>query len=307
MTDEIDFSIADGTNQEYTDVYPRIQWHHGKRQFAKLGGLVHTGGLFIANDQFPNFTAEGWQPDSFTSAKNEEIQGSYAARAEIAVLRVKTWWSENDEGKKSSQTHFLCCIKGVDGLFSLQVSGISKGQPMLRAFGEHRNQIVAMVNRTKPQGANSFEPYALWFVVEAGPHESQSSAKAADKSSEVTKPRLYVPADVNIDYARTLWVGRDKYQEFCQLYRDTEAWQKQIPKSAASDDAHNSDAPAFTGQDDGMTQGQLDLILGCIEVKHLDESDLKDVVFTATAGATNNYKNLTRDEATAVIDTLKAY
>lgn len=299
---DFDFSIADGTNQDYMDVYPRLQWHHGKKQFAKLGGVVHTGGMFIPADQFPNFNAEGWVEDSFTSSKNEEIKGYSTTKAYLAIIRVKTWWSESDDGKKSSQTHMLCCVKDIDGVFSLQVGGVSKGMPMNRAFADHRNQIVAMVNRTKPVGTAGFEPFALWFVVEPGPHDAQVSAKNASASSEVTRPQLYTPENIDLDYARTLWVGPDNYKLFCQIYKDTEAWQLQFPKSQIHDDP---DAPAFTGNVNGITQSQIDMIAGIIEVKGLDITEIREMCMIATDGATDQIPNLTRDEAATLIETVK--
>lgn len=305
-TTDFDFSIADGTNQEYTDVYPRIQWHHGQKQMEKVRGVVYTGGLFIPQDQFPNFAADGWQEDSFIASSGEEIKGYASQKASLAVIRVKSWWPPKDETGKSSgsQTHFLCCIKGVEGLFSLQVSGVSKGMPMLQAFTGHRNQIVAMVNRTKPAGANGFEPYAMWFVVEPGPHDKQVSKTNADKSSEVTRPQLYVPADINLEYARTLWVGADNYKLFSQIYKDTTAWQTQFPKGQAATDEHAGDTPTHSGVEQGpITQAQIEHIAGICEAKGLD---MKELVMTATNGATDQIINLTREEGNEIIDTAKA-
>jgi hypothetical protein len=218
--EDFDFSIAEGTNQDYTDVYPRIQWQHGSRQLSKLGDVIaHTGGLFLSADQFPNFNADGWKEDSFITSKNEEIKGYSTTKGFLAILRVKTWWSESDDGKKSSSTHLLCCVKGVEGLFSLQVGGISKGQAMLSAFTAHRNQVVAMVNRTKPAGSRGFEPYAMYFVIEPGPHETQSS-KTDQRSSE-SQGIDYSAETVDAEYARTLWVGGENYKTLSQYYKDT--------------------------------------------------------------------------------------
>lgn len=296
--EDFDFSIAEGTNQDYVDIYPRIQWQHGSRQFAKLGDTVsHTGGLFVPADQFPNFSAEGWKEDSFISAKNEEIKGYSTTKGYLAVLRVKSWWAQGE----GSKTHMLCCIKGVDGLFTLQVGGISKGQPMNNAFTAHRNQIVAMVNRTKPAGTKGFEPYAVYFVVEPGPHETQSSKSDASKGSEVTKPRLYTPDPLTLDYARTLWVGAENYKAFSQLYRDTESWQTQIPKSQD----HSDDAPTHSGP--GMSPERIDFLGGLIETKGISKEETDQFCMSATNGATGNLAALTSDEGESVIEMAKGY
>lgn len=302
-TENFDFSIADGTNQEYVDVYPRIQWQHGSRQLSKLGDVVaHTGGLFLPADQFPNFNADGWQEDSFISSQNEEIKGWSTKLGHLAIIRVKSWWHEGE----GSRTHMLCCVRGVDGIFSLQVSGISKGKPMNDAFNAHRSQIVAMVNRSKPQGSNGFEPYALYSAIEPGQHETQSSKSNSSKSSEVTKPRLYLPENIDLAYARTLFVGKESYAAFTQIYQDTAAWQLQIPQAANT--IADDNAPAFTGgvpNGDGMTQGQSQMIAGLLEVKNVDEQELTEMCLTVSDGATNSFTILNRTEAAAVIDLLK--
>jgi hypothetical protein len=297
---DIDWGLADGTNQDYIDVYPRIQWHHGLKQMSKVGGIVFTGGLFVPQDQFPNFAAEGWTEDAFIASSGEEIKGYASQKASLAVIRVKSWWPKDDAGGSlGSRTHFLCCIKGVEGIFSLQVGGVSKGQPMTQAFTDHRNQIVAMVNRSKPQGANNFEPYALWFVVEPGPHDKQVSKGDSSKSSDVTRPRLSVPAEINLEYARTLWVGAENYQLFSQIYKDTEPWQSQFPKQGHAEDA---EMPTHSGGDRATAQ-QIEHITGLCAAKGLDE---KQLTMDVTNGATDNLAALTQDEARTIIDTAKS-
>lgn len=162
-----------------------------------------------------------------------------------------------------------------------------------------------MVNRTKPAGSPGFEPYAMWFVVEPGPHESQASKGDASKTSEVTKPRLYTPDNVDLAYARTLWVGADNYKAFCQLYKDTEAWQTQFPKSQESD-PHTSDTPQFTG-DGGITPQQIDFIGGLIDAKAVDAQTIKEMCLAASNDATQSIGALKASEANVLIDTLKAY
>lgn len=294
---DIDWDSVEGTNQEFQDVYPRIQWHHGKKQFARVGGLVHTGGLFVPADQFPNFEAEGWQPDSFTTSKNEEIKGFYSTSGHLAIIRVKTWWGESDDHKKYSTTHMLCAIRGIDALFSLQVSGVSKGMPMNQAFTQHRNQIVAVANRSRPQNAPAIEPFGLWFVVKPDEHESIASAKDASKASEVTRPILDAPEQVDVDYVRSLYVGKDNYLRFAGYYKETEAWQNQIPKQATEDHA-----PEFAGPT-RVTDATLSQILQLITMKGLEERDL---VLSHTQGETDRAEQLTEKEAKDLIETLKS-
>lgn len=293
---DIDWDIVEGSNQDYTDVYPRIQWHHGKRQFQKVGGMVFKGGLFVPDDQFPNFNADGWVKDSFTSSQNEDIKGNYAETARLAIIRVKKFWDD-----KGSHVHAICCIDGIDGIFALQVGGISKGQPFMNLFTAHRNQIVAVANRSKPDGKPSLEPYALWCVVTAEPHSQQISKVKSGEGSEVTRPTLYTPEEVTLDYVRSLWVGSDNYKRFTQIYKETELWQSQVPKPQVE-----ADTPSYTGSQpsDRITQAQIEHLMGMCEAKGLD---IKELALTATDGATNDITTLTKDEASEIIQTAQAY
>jgi hypothetical protein len=299
---DIDWDSIEGGNQEFTDVYPRIQWIHGKKALKQLGenSLGYRGGLFIPADQFPGLIAEGWTEATFTASNGKEIDGYHSTEAKISVIRLKKFW--DDDG---SHVHAICCLKGVDAVFSLQVGGLSKGQAFINAFAGHRNQVVAMANRNKPPGANSLEPCALWFLVSPGPHSQAFSKANADKSSEVTEPVLNVPKEITVDYVRGLWVGTDSYKRFIEIFKETEAWQTQIPKRSLQAD---SNFPEYAGSDgsgesfERAPEQRLQHLIGLIHAKNQDE---KQTAMAYSLGTTDRISNLSKTETENAIAALK--
>lgn len=290
---EIDWSVVEGNNQDFQDVYPRLQWMHGRKAFKQLGenNMNYTGGLFLPADQFPNFSADGWMETSFTTSgtNGKEIKGWYSKRAFLSTLRIKRWW--DDDG---SHVHALVNLRGVDGLFCVQVGGVSKGVGFENAFRAHRQQIVSLANRSKPAGRPGLEPFALWFVLAPGDHSMQQSAKNGE-SSEVTLPTLYVPESLDLDYVRRLWVGSELYREFCGLYKETENWQNQIPKNKKPAAADPSDTDTI---DDKMLKQLLDL---CLK-KDVPEDNL---ALTVSNNATNKLEMLNFAEAREALQILR--
>jgi hypothetical protein len=224
-SEDIPWEQIDGSNQQFSDVFPRLQWMHGQSAFEEIGGLQYTGGLFLADEQMPDFSAPGWQPGGFKSSGGKRVRGWYAPQAQLAVLRLKKWWD-----KDGSCVQALCVLKGRDDLFTINVNGVSKAKALEDAFQEHRIKIVQTANRTRPAGANPLEPFALWFVLAPSPHAMQASHKKKDANSEVTAPQLWLPPKPDYEYVKSLWVGSENYRRFCQLFRDSEKWQQDLPK-----------------------------------------------------------------------------
>ncbi len=286
---DIDWGSIDGSNQDFTDVYPRIQWMHGKRQMKQLGGMAFTGGLFIPADQFPNFQAEGWAEASFIASSNEEIPGYYSPKAHLAIIRVKKFWDD-----KGSHVHAICAVKGIDGIFSLQVGGISKALAFERLFTAHRTQIVALANRSKPDGAKGLEPFALWCVINPDEHSTQANKNDSSKSSEVTRPILFTPDEVNIEYVRSLWVGTENYKTFAGYYKETEAWQNQIPV-------------AVTPETNGVNTLADEKLKRIIDLAGVKNYDLRELALTVTNGSTTKIDLIYDKEADDALELLKSY
>lgn len=293
-TNEIEWSIIEGENTEFAVQYPRMQWVHGEK---KASGFNKTGGLFISAEQFPDFKAEGFQAETFISRK-DEIPGAAAASALIAVIRVKHQWVK-DEGRNIPLVHALIVVKGCEDLINLSLRGASKALEFQKAFNFHMSHNVTLANRTRPEKAPPLEPFALWFPIKAGEIYTITSKDGKNESS-VTPPELSQPEKLDRDYVVGLWVGAENYKRFAAYYRETTAWQK----TPIWEQRDEQEAPAYTGGDDRATPAQIEHIAGLCEAKGLD---VKELILTATNGATNNPGMLTREEATTIIDTAKAY
>jgi hypothetical protein len=116
---------------------------------------------------------------------------------------------------------------------------------------------------------------------------------------------MAVPEVVDRAYVSKLWVGRENYQTFSSYFKETAAWQKQAIWEQRNGDSNGTDddLPTHTGTEHA-TQAQIEHILGICEAKSID---VKELVLTATNGASNNPGTLTKTEASEIIETAKAY
>jgi hypothetical protein len=300
----IEWDVVEGDNTEFAVQYPRMQWSHGE---AKAQGFMKSGGLFISKDQYPNFVGDGFAPTTLITDDGTEIEGYAARTARLAVIRVKHQWVKDEKHNRNVPlVHALVTVQGCDDIINLSLKGATKALDFQKAFNQHIAQNVSVANRSRPNGVAGLEPFALWFPICASDPVKIVAKDDPSKSSTVTPPVLIAPEKIDRDYVTTLWVGRDNYQQFAGYYKETATWQK-LPIWEQRNDAHTSDAPEFTGGEDGrITQGQIDMVAGLIEVKQIDLDDVKAMTLGASDNATNNIKALSRDEATSLIDTMKA-
>lgn len=292
---EIEWSIVEGENTDFAVQYPRMQWVHGEK---KASGFNKTGGLFISTEQYPNFQADGFSSETFIS-RRDEIPGTAAQKASLAVIRVKHQWVK-DEGRNVPLVHALVIAKGCEDLICLSLRGASKALEFQNAFNQHMAHNVSFANRTRPAGVSSLEPFALWFPIEAGPLETITS-KDGKNESTVTRPSLTLPETLDLNYVRGLWVGADNYKKFASYWKDTTQWHKTpIWEQRDATDAELSD---MTGGDGSATQQQLEHLINLCQAKGFDELE---VMTGITHGARTKFVDLTRTEARQVIEELKA-
>lgn len=301
-TAEIEWDVVSGENTEFAAKYARMQWNHGSKQAA---GFTKTGGLFISKEEYPNFNGEGFADTSFVTRDGDEIAGYGATSTSLAVIRIKHQWVPLD-GKNVPFAHALCVVKGCEDLICISLKGPSKALDFQKTFNQHIGQNVALANRTRPQGTNPLEPFALWFPLNAG---ELSTAKSKDgKSTSVITPfEMATPETLDREYVASLWVGRDNYQRFAGYYRETSAWQK-VPiweQRNGDGDAEIHDTPSHTG--DRITQQQAEFVAGLMETKGVGMDDLKQMCLTVTDGQTSNIDTLTRAEAGEITELLKAF
>lgn len=296
----IEWDVVTGENTEFSVQYPRFQWVHGS---AQAQGFMKSGGLFISTENYPNFSAKGFKAETLITRDGTEIEGFGAVRSELAVIRIKKQWIKDEEyGKNVPLLHALVVVNGCDDVVNISLRGASKALAFQRAFDAHLTQNVAIANRTRPAGVAGLEPFALWFPICAGELQDVHSKDGKSKS-KVTPIELCAPATVDRDYVATLWVGRENYVRFGSVFQDTQKWQN----SKIWEQTHNDDdVPTHSG-DNAITPQQSDVIGSLIEVKGLDEQSVKEMCLTVTNGATNNLRQLDRDEAAMLIDTMGAY
>jgi hypothetical protein len=293
---EIDWDAVEGGNTDFTIQYPRLQWVHGE---AKASGINQTGGLFIAAEVYPDFTAKGFKEDTLVTREGDKIKGYAAAAARLAVIRLKLQWVKNDEERNVPLVHALVVIEGCDDTVCLSLKGPSKALAFKKAFEAHMAQNVSLANRTRPSTASALEPFALWFPLISGPLASAPS-KDGKAKSVVTYPELATPETLDLAYVRSLWVGADRYSAFAGIWRETTDWQK-LPiweQREASDD----DLSDMTGGGEPASREQLEHLVMLCEAKGFNEQEVMNGI---THGARSKFIDLTKAEARQVIDELK--
>jgi hypothetical protein len=277
---EIEWGVIEGENTDFVTQFPRLQWVHGEK---KASGFMKNGGLFISKEQYPNFTAEGFEPTTLITRKGDEIEGFAASQAKLAVIRIKHQWVKDETYSKNTPlAHALCVIKGNEDLLCISLRGPSKALAFQQTFNQHISQNVSVANRTRPQGSPGLEPFALWFPLAAGAHFTIAS-KDGKSESVVTSPEIVTPEAVDRAYVTTLWVGADNYKKFASYWKDTAAWQK-----AAIWEQRNGDDV------DGLaTIEQIEHLIMLCEAKGMTETDIMQGI---THGARSKFTELTAAE-----------
>lgn len=292
----IEWGVVEGENTEFAVQYPRMQWVHGEN---RASGFLKTGGLFISSEQYPNFTAEGFEPTTFVTDDGTEIEGSAASSAKLAVIRIKHQWVKDTQYNRNVPlVHAVIAVKGCEDLLCLSLRGATKSLEFQKAFNQHMAQNVSIANRSKPEGAKSLEPFALWFPIRAAA-SVKVKAKDSDQSSSVTPPELVVPEKIDRDYVATLWVGAENYKQFAGFFKETAAWQKTPIWEQRNGD--NDHTPEFSGGDEPATDQQLQHLINLAMAKGYNEKELMEGI---TSGNRSKYEELTKTEARDIIEKL---
>lgn len=299
---EIEWDAVEGENTDFADRYPRMQWNHGSKQAA---GFNKTGGLFIAKDQFPNFSGVGFSPVTFITRDGEEIEGYGATEAHIAVIRVKHQWIKDDNGKNVPLAHALCVVKDVPDLICLSLRGPSKALEFQKTFNQHIAQVVAVANRTKPEGRNPLEPFALWFRLSVGDLVSIPS-KDGKSSSIVTPFALSAPEKIDREYVTSLWVGTDNYKSFASYWKDTKKWQTTPIWEQRSETIDDHTTPEYSGKVDENSPAQQWQVKRLVEICIAKDFDEREIMLGVSGGELENFEQLSFKQSNELFDALKA-
>ncbi|MBA3352767.1 MAG: hypothetical protein H0U23_10140 [Blastocatellia bacterium] len=294
MIDQIEWDVVSGENTEFAIQYPRMQWVHGEK---KAAGFNKTGGLFISDEQYPNFEATGFQPETFITRK-KDLPGHGTVQTKLAVIRIKHQWTTEDGGKNVPLCHALVVVQGCEDLICLSLKGPSKSLEFQKAFNQHMAHNVALANRTRPADASALEPFALWFPIKAGDLQTATS-KDGKSESVVTLPTLVQPEKLDRDYVVSLWVGAANYKQFTGYYKETATWQK-VPIWEQRDAQPENGNAEFSGEE-RATDEQFHHFVNICTAKDFNE---KDIVGEATKGVTDDFMQLSRSDARLLIEGL---
>jgi hypothetical protein len=279
-----DLDIVDpATVETGGPAYPVAQWLNGDPKLAAAGGVAHTGGLILpgkyldggdpqSGPQKPNGAA-GWPPPgwtratvAFSSGKSEAVLA--APKPRLAVIRTRFRWFvvyngvttfyprsgyQADSGMRG-HVQALCAVHGFD--FPIVVTFKGKAsqefERLLREFSQKVQEAAYRVSReaqrgqgngqTVAPGQNRFPRFAFYMRLAPGPH-----VKVGQKGQEsiITPPVLELPTVISEEYLSKIYVGRDRLQDFQQLFHASAEWASAWDRPGAEEtaDDHEIDAP----------------------------------------------------------------
>lgn len=233
---------------------PVVFWMHGKSEMEEAGGVKFTGGFFFTYEQ----AGEGadipdWKESWFKGDK-DKIYGLATRTAKIALVRSRRRWFQEIGGRMHyqpwnkyqegfrAQMQSIGFISGYEApvCFSFKGMLVSHIEEIVRY---HTSKVVALANQTAPQG-KKLPAYALWMNVTAGKH---SEAGKGNKTHEVTMPELWLPKTINLDLARSLYVGKEQLLRSQALYHELDSWAQEWNQFALADeDTENTDTLGAT-------------------------------------------------------------
>jgi len=247
------FSFTPDTTERSAEMYPRIWWYNGAKQ-AGTAGHFYTTEREIAQCPY------GWMQ---VQRYDDEV-GYTADTLRIAVIRkrsqaysedrtsgmtVKTW---HEHYKFNSgyriYTELLCLVEGihmpvvwvVKGMTGKAVTGRKTG--LLDGFNE---AVLKPAVALWKHGA--MPSWAFWMPV-AGAKTDKGKPIYTDTGfgSHVTLPTLALPATVDREALKGLYIGRTLLDYGLEVYKASAEWQKTLRTNEAPS------APAPQPTDDSV-------------------------------------------------------
>lgn len=246
-------NVDSGAQDQVAITFPVVMWRNGNTRLKALGDDInHTGGFFFTYEHAGDGAQiAGWKEGSFKGDR-EDIFGLAARKAMITIIRGRKRWVKTDgkhrefrpwngyEAGFRAQMQMVGFIKGYDEPVSFSFKGLNVDA--VEAIRREHGKLMNFVNRSAPDRSKMMPPYALWTVIEAGPHEMVGKGQ----QSEATPPRIVLPKDLSIEVAKKVYVGRDLLLRSQELYRELDGWATDWDRAggSAAPEQEDADAPA---------------------------------------------------------------
>jgi hypothetical protein len=239
---DFDFDIVDPTATESSaPTYPIVQWHNGQQSLKALGGVQYTGGLVLPLKYLSNgFAIPNWTPTQMTFRSGKEESALTTQKAVITPIRSRFRWFVNHAGvvtyfprnaytaSSNMRGHLqvLAALQGLDEPVVITFKG-KASQTFESLLKDFTARVVQLANRHAPKG-RTLPRYAFWMTLAPSPH---TKAGNSGQEAVVTLPSLALSLDLTLDYARSVYVGRDNLIRFQDWYRQAEPWATEWEKT----------------------------------------------------------------------------
>ena len=241
--------VDPGAQDEVALSFPVVMWRNGSSDLEALGeDINHVGGFFFTYEHAGDGTSiKGWKEASFKGDRGK-VPGIAAHKAMVSFIRGRKRWFRqmNDhteyrawggyEPGFRAQMQIIGFVKGYENPVCFSFKGLNVNN--VESIRREHAKVLAIVNRSAPEKGVTMPAYALWTVIDAGPHEMVGKGQ----QSEATPPRICLPKELNLDVARSLYVGRDLLLASQNLYRELDQWAHEWDRFGAAQDASANDS-----------------------------------------------------------------
>lgn len=228
--------------------YPIIQWVNGQPRNASIGGIMYTGGWFIAHNNIPAALNEAmpqpWQPYTMTWESGEQTEGYAVQNITVALIRGRKGWLVQQGDKRvlkpwrggftpgaRGKSQILVALQGIEQTpFVLTLTGKS-AQFLTETTQQFQQNIVSPAN--KVIAPKRFPHRAFWLTL--GPAIDGKGkplfVEVGQKGATSRIPQLTAidlpDAPINPDDAVNHFVGRALLKTMELWYTAADDWAAQ--------------------------------------------------------------------------------
>jgi hypothetical protein len=244
----------------------RIQWRNGEQRFQSAGRF------FIPQDSIGDMVpAAPWEPSTEVFNDGTKAEGYIATQLRMAILcvrnqpfcwsapfgtagRYKIWQTKwnREEDNQSMQVEVLAWVEGLEQLAQPVVWTSATVKTSFAIIGRGDgilDQLDKMIVKpAQKAGGTKLDSYCFWATIAAEKDSKGKNVYATTRGQSVTKPVLVLPANPDLPWLRTQFVGTALIRDVLAPWREEfEEWRKErrsnLEEDAAPEPSHNTPQP----------------------------------------------------------------
>jgi hypothetical protein len=267
-TNDFDTGIALPTYHDESngDGLLRIQWRNGEQRFQSAGRF------FIPAESLGDMVpAAPWQTSTEVFNDGTKAEGYIATQLRMAILcvrnqpfcwsapfgtagRYKIWqtkWNREEENQ-SMQVEVLAWVEGLEQLAQPVVWTSATVKTSFAIIGRKDgiiDQIQHHMVGPASKVSSKLDTYCFWATIAAEKDAKGKNVYATTRGQSVTKPVLVLPANPDLPWLRTQFVGTALIRDVLAPWREEfEDWRNErrsntVDEEDAPEPSHNTPQP----------------------------------------------------------------